>query len=260
MRLYSAGVLTNPLYYGTSYTFTVEENGLVAISIREATSAAWDDSSTIQLEVGATATEYTPYVDPTSTKVKRCGKNLLPNTGGSYTLNGITFKTNADGSVHVSGTATAGTTHIFAYKADIVNGERYILSGCPSGGGTGKTYVLRCYNSIGDNTVRDDEGNGVEFLVTNAKGDYNFAIYVTNGTTINATFYPMLRHASVADSKYEPYCGVEYTPDASGKVGGVISISPNMTVLADTENVVVECEYHRDINKVIADILTKIGG
>ena len=259
VRHYVDGTMLYPLHYGTSYTFTVKNDGVVAFSFREATSANWDNSVEVQLESGSVATEHAAYIDTVGAKVKRCGKNLLPNNGESYSLNGLTITTLEDGSVRMSGTATATTTHIFTWKADVINGQRYILSGCPSGGKTGQTYVLRCYNSLGDETVRDDEGNGVEFLFTNAHGNYNFAILVISGVTLDTVFKPMLRLADVEDDTYEPYNGTEYIPASDGTVEGITSLSPNMTILTDTEGVIVECEYNKDTNKVIAKICDALG-
>ena len=62
---------------------------------------------------------------------------------------------------------------------------------------------------------------------------------------------------------YEPYNGAEYIPAADGTVSGLTSIPPNMTILTDTEGVIVECEYNRDTNKVIdklVNAITAIGG
>ena len=56
---------------------------------------------------------------------------------------------------------------------------------------------------------------------------------------------------------YEQYNGESYTPAAYGTCD--IVSSPTMTLLTDTEGVTVDLEYNRDINKVIADILKKVG-
>ena len=44
----------------------------------------------------------------------------------------------------------------------------------------------------------------------------------------------------------------EYTPNADGTVNGVTSLYPNTTLMTDTEGVIIDCEYNRDINKAFA--------
>lgn len=147
-----------------------------------------------------------------TSQVTTTGKNLLQHKNGGYTQNGITFTEYDDGSIKVSGTATATTTNILTKTVDAVDGNRYILSGCPSGGKTGQKWVLRAYNPDGTTNTYDDEGNGVEIDFTNSDGEYNFSIVIFNGATIDAVFYPMLRLASVEDDTYEPYSGGVASP------------------------------------------------
>ena len=54
-------------------------------------------------------------------------------------------------------------------------------------------------------------------------------------------------------SEYEPYIEpTEYTPTADGTVNGVTSLYPNTTLTTDTDGVIIDCEYNRDINKAFA--------
>ncbi len=48
------------------------------------------------------------------------------------------------------------------------------------------------------------------------------------------------------------------TSDADGNVTGLISASPSMTLTSDTENVIIECEYNRDLMKVIEELTQAI--
>lgn len=63
---------------------------------------------------------------------------------------------------------------------------------------------------------------------------------------------------TVTVTDYEGYNGTEYTPSADGTVHGITSLSPSMTILTDTEGVIVECEYNRDTNKVIEKLTNAI--
>lgn len=129
-------------------------------------------------------------------------KNLLPNKATSQTINGVTFTVNEDGSVTVNGTATADTYYEYAHdiRNILVSGKDYIISGCPSGGGSTTYSVMVRYAGY-------DYGNGRRFTVPSSYPDYVWAgIYVKNGVVLsNVVFYPMLRLASDPDDTYTPY-------------------------------------------------------
>lgn len=46
-----------------------------------------------------------------------------------------------------------------------------------------------------------------------------------------------------------------YTPNADGTVEGITSLSPNMTLLTDTEGTVINCTYNRDITATLDRII-----
>ena len=94
----------------------------------------------------------------------------------------------------------------------IIPNGRYILSGCPSGGGT-STYNMmaqRTYNGNVDLLGRDS-GDGVLFV---ANGDdfsanelsIQINIFIKSGQTVsNLIFKPMLRYAEDTNNTYVPY-------------------------------------------------------
>ena len=60
-------------------------------------------------------------------------------------------------------------------------------------------------------------------------------------------------------SEYEPYIEpVTSNADSEGNITGLVSVSPNMTLTSDTENVIIECEYNRDLMKVIEELTQAI--
>ncbi len=61
-------------------------------------------------------------------------------------------------------------------------------------------------------------------------------------------------------TEYEPYNSnsTEYTSSADGTVENVKSIYPNMTLTADTEGVLIHCEYNRDLNKSFTDVIERL--
>lgn len=133
-------------------------------------------------------------------------KNFLKVTGQTQTLNGVTFTVNNDQTVSLSGTATATTTFLVVDNATsnaIPNGN-YVLTGCPSGGGS-TAYDLRWYlYSSGKSAY--DQGSGASVNKTGNTTSSNIAILVRSGVnTDGLIFRPMLRRAEITDSTYAPY-------------------------------------------------------
>lgn len=186
----------------------------------------------VQLEEGDTATEYTPYIDPTTVTVTRCGKNILsyPYADTTLTRQGITFTDNGDGSITAKGTAT-GVSY-FGLSTKLNLGEKAIT---PQANGLGYKISENLYYN---------PSNGVTSL--------NFL----TGDVVDKTFYPMVVVGDIL-SEYEPYNGAIYTPEADGTVE-VASVSPTMTLLTDTRGVTIEAEYNRDANLVVADLQSQI--
>lgn len=59
-------------------------------------------------------------------------------------------------------------------------------------------------------------------------------------------------------TEYEPYVEpVQHTADKDGKVAGVQNFSPTTTLIAG-KGIIIEAEYNRDTNKVIADLEQKL--
>lgn len=137
-------------------------------------------------------------------------KNLLKITASSQTIKGVTFTVNDDQTVTVNGTNNGTGPAIFiivpnAQAATIPDGK-YILSGCPAGGGT-PSYDLRWWlYSPGKSAYDFGAGSLVE--KSGNTTDSNIAIVVKEGQTANnLVFNPMI--CSKADwdisQSYQPY-------------------------------------------------------
>ena len=125
-------------------------------------------------------------------------KNLLKNNAATKTVNGVTFTVNDDKSITVNGTATSAGVYAVIGGADVIAGNRYIISG---GAGNGGTYGLYTENF---GTVQNYGSDSI--YVPNTTGEAVFRIFVRPGVTVsNVTFYPMLRYADITDDTYEPY-------------------------------------------------------
>jgi hypothetical protein len=65
--------------------------------------------------------------------------------------------------------------------------------------------------------------------------------------------------AGTGKSDYEtPLTAVTQIPSADGAVSGLSAVSPTMTLMTDTPGVNIECEYSRDTNVVVNEIIEMI--
>lgn len=130
--------------------------------------------------------------DSGSVEVKTCGKNLLTHSLMSGTVYGLTTKLNDDGSLTFTGTTTNQITH---HLDDIISrlkvGETYIWSGVTN------------VKIVEDGTNLYKSGGGSYTITENTTA---FIPYFQWGadTTLNTTYYPMVRIKGTDDS-YEPY-------------------------------------------------------
>jgi hypothetical protein len=99
-------------------------------------------------------------------------------------------------------------------------------------------------------------GSGTDTLAKTKKHFGWFDIQLEKGT--KATPYtPFVEDVSTVKLTVEE-SGAIYTPNADGTVEGVKSIYPNMTLMTDKQGVLVECEYNKDTNKVIENLVNAI--
>lgn len=127
-------------------------------------------------------------------------KNLIDVYASSQTISGVTFTVNPDKTIKAVGTATAQIA-LAVWDGKLSSG-RYIKSGCPSGG-SNSTYFIG--GSAGTSTGDvNDYGEGFEFETTDSSS-ISVVIVIRQGVTVNLTFKPMIRPASVADDTYAPY-------------------------------------------------------
>ena len=129
----------------------------------------------------------------------------------------------------VSLTGTADTAHVlsigdFTCKANV----KYILSGCPSGGGTeSSNYWLDAYIVSTSTIVNKDAGSGCE-ISFNADTTVRIRIRIPNGlNTAGMVFSPMIRKAGILDSTFEPYRGTTAFPRDEQRVLGAKNLLEN---------------------------------
>lgn len=154
------------------------------------------------------------------------GKNLLETSGATETINGVTFTANKDGSILVSGTATANAYYVVKRNVPLTSGEKYKLTGCPNNG-SNATYLIYHHNNV-TGTDYYDTGDGVTFTATSDSSNIVIAVY--KGVTVNSeVFYPMVRHASISDAEFEPHKPAQTVTLANTLHGIPVSSGGNYT-------------------------------
>lgn len=118
---------------------------------------------------------------------KITGKNLIVPTAQTQTVNGVTFTVNNDGTITANGTATGYVNYTISHVVPLNKGDTYVLTGCPSGGGS-TTYEM-CMAGV----YAHDYGTGAVHKPT-SNMTVDVRIIIHSGVAINKTFSPMLRN------------------------------------------------------------------
>lgn len=204
----------------------------------------------VQFAQDEATTEYTPYIDPSTVKVRRCGENLIPYPymQGNKENQGVEFTVFDNGVIGMKGTSTDyAVFYVDNEGVELENGVAYDIVQ-PT---TKKAGLVLNY------TDENGKSQWVSSTIVWKSGYKYIGLYIQidPDVTIDKKFVPIVKRTS------DPLDS--YTPAADGTVSGLTSVSPNMTILTDTDGVVVECEYNRDTNKVIerlVNAITALGG
>ena len=216
-----------------------------------------------QIELGKTATAYTPYVpDLTAVKVSRCGKNLWDKDyavldsrwtqiGGNYAYIRIPVPKGSSVSVSYKKTLDTGIDmHSYIRYAssdfDANNGQKWLYHR------TVPSMINKSFTVVAQQSYID-----VVTIVVSSAPVYLNRFMENIGNDLQIEISPIV-------TDYEPYITkVDYTPTADGTVNGVTSLYPNTTLMTDTDGVLIDCEYNRDINKAFAELqqaIISLGG
>ena len=224
-----------------------------------------DDTSPVTHEMGVKISSDT-VEDLTAVKVRKQGKNLIPFPYkdlalGTSTYNGVDFTVYEDGSILINGTATSNTTrYLYRNTTDLLGLKSGITISVSKNASDdtqqGNVYFLcNYYNSTGTMTqgiVASTAPSGTKTITDEWKG-LGIYINVPNGKTLNNLLIKPQLEIGATATEYEPYITpTEYIPTADGTVNGVTSLYPNTTLTTDTEGVIINCKYNRDINKAFA--------
>ena len=224
-----------------------------------------------QIEVGTTATEYESFVDPATVTVKAQGKNLIPfpYVGELNKVQyGITFIYNDDGTIRVKGTATQYVmTHLIgtgkntdALSPYLKDGETYTVSVKNiSGGSVGPYFIITLTNKATGEQSYVASTNPT-FTVDKSRYTYEYLRLYVGGDLLNVELDCVVSvqlEMGTAATEHEAYRCAEYTTNEDGTCG-VTSVAPTMTLTTDTDGVVMDCEYNRDINKAFEQLTQAI--
>ncbi len=202
----------------------------------------------IQLEYGTVATAYTPYVDVSTVKLDALGKNLW-----DADLNKIA-------PVQYTSATSGGMAKRNGWEMELVAGVTYTVKATPKESSFTESYLYGCV------TDKDDKVKKTTPLVANqqlqthtftAEDGWKLKLYdgiaqngLTDTKTMVSKFNIQLEIGEKA-TPYEPHIQpVTYIPNADGAIEGVKSVCPNMTLLTNTEGVMIECNYKKDINPI----------
>lgn len=216
--------------------------------------------------------------DLTAVKVSRCGKNIVPTV---------------DSGIYYSGSAASGKPYIPTSPTVLTSTQNIDLG---SGGKRGvyavikliegETYTLSFKNLVNNCATpafkycvgfRTNESDlfgqsQIDNAVVSNSNPTSFTFTVPSGSPyclVGGYNYPnvagdtisfeamQIEVGSVA-TDFQDYISTTYTPNADGTVEGVTSLYPTTTLSTDTDGVIINCEYNRDINKAFAELTQAI--
>lgn len=191
--------------------------------------------------------EHTVEVTTNATNITRCGKNLAPTLAEGEVVDskGVTFTGTADGGIRVSGTPTdVAVIQLGSIVAPTRQGKLTIsLSG-------------DFYNIVPDFKLLDTNGTLLKQVQTSNKETVNLADYPTaatwvmaikrlaNNVEVSGTVYFQVEYGETATA-YEKYNAQSYTVGAEGKVEGVTSLAPTMTIYSNIPEAEINIKYER---------------
>ena len=229
--------------------------------------------------------DVSPVSHNVSVKVR--SSNILDYTKfrQSQTISGITY-TCSDDAITIDGTAT-DTIYIFVWSPNIILGKEsdsFEMSMEHIGGTVNNGSVTVTFNvgdtvdgavipwrSMSSQTLQ----GGVKALPYTPSYLRNLYIYLPAGTSVSNYSFKLKLAKGSAVTAYTPYIndlrgvavtvssdqdveGEVYISNAEGVIEGIKSKSLNMTLATDTEGVVIDLEYNKDINKALLELTNAI--
>ena len=168
----------------------------------------------------------------TQLDIDGCGKNLFDLTQYTQYKNekGITFTVNSDGSVSANGTATSQSQIYLSIPEEVAKS----FSGMILNGAINRNCTVRFEKAENPWTkYAIDTGKGATIgEIPDGVGKCVLICRVEANTTINGTFYPMIRPTSITDPTFEPYTPNNYSlPLGQTVYGGTLNVQTGELVV-----------------------------
>lgn len=188
--------------------------------------------------------------DFSSVKVSMYGKNLFPVTEEANYY-GVTLSKFEDYYV-LNGTAIQ--SGIFKTLIGYLPTGTYTISANNPVHNSNYATLVQVYSPDTGSEIftRDnvEYGSGKGTLVGGT--GYYARIRIQQGVTYNNFIIKPQLELLTNTTSYEPYKEPQTaTANADGTVEGLISLSSNMTLISNTDGVIINCEYYRDIDSYI---------
>ncbi len=234
-------------YYKFPLTFTIteenaysEDNRMIFSLTRYGINEGESGTVMIQIEKGETATEYVP-----------CGTELSP-LGDLFVTGKNLFDRNA---VTNNAQLVTGKDETMAMTTFVVSDYIMIPPNTTFIGNRINRCAFYDKNKVFLRDIGYQEYTATRRLVTNENEWYirfSYAKSISDGSDVQIELGSNL-------SEYEPFRTLaKYTPSEDGTVEGVMSLYPSMTLYTSSGNAILHAKYNQDINKVIANIYSKI--
>ena len=243
--------------------------------------------SNIQIEKGTTATAYVPYVaDGTAIAVTSCGKNIFNSRKIKYNGAANVDRQNSNEIVLSQELLQNYRSANFALPKSLV-GKKVTISADVKTSGTNSALLRIMWvdtnnGATGNHVISDNLSTQTAQKLTakgvvptqppdGPNGPYDtlcLMLYsngngtVTGGVKYTATYANIQIEVNDIATPYEPYAEGEYIITKQGDIE-LSSISPNMTIFTDNENVNIDATYNKDANKVIeklTEAIISLGG
>lgn len=233
--------------------------------------------SNIQCEEGYDITEYTPYIDPSTVTVRRSGKNVFDCKNANKILGNSTVLTQTENRLTITGLKQTWQACCFALPVELTGSEITISGTWKESGANKGCLRVQWVNSVGTTlgdivAITNTSGTKATGIVpAMPEGAAYLCLFVysnSDGSGIvegdTVTYTNIQVEIGDVATNFEAYKEITtHIPAYNGTIPDLTSLSPNMTILTDTEGVIVECEYNRDTNKVIDKLInavTALGG
>lgn len=142
-----------------------------------------------------------------SEQIATTGKNLLPSTATSQTLNGVTFSVNADGSVTANGTSTVSEPFRFLLGEVELPAGNYLVTGQDDGASV--SFLM--YSTQDGTFLNQHSGQDASLVLTETTKISVYMVIFEAASVTSLTVHPMIRIANT-NNTYEPYSGGTPSP------------------------------------------------